>query len=154
MDPRPISSPNLASIQAKYLARSPLLRLANQRFLQTVQSLAQGLAAERWLDVGCGEGLVFELLTACLPGRGQGVDVDPARVAEARRRLPGAPLVVGDAHHLPFPDGAFDLVVMLELLEHVGDPRQAVAEAHRLTSRYLLASVPHEPWWRLANMRA
>jgi|Deesub1362A_J573_1020465.scaffolds.fasta_scaffold00927_2 ubiquinone/menaquinone biosynthesis C-methylase UbiE len=152
MDPRPTSSPNLAAYQAKYRERNPLLRYANQRFLQTAQAMVQGLQVRRWLDVGCGEGVVFSRLQRSLPGQGMGLDVDPARVAQAREGLPEARLAVGDAHHLPFPDGAFDLVVMLEILEHVGDPARAVSEAQRVCSRYLLASVPHEPWWRLANM--
>jgi hypothetical protein len=41
---------------------------------------------------------------------------------------------------------------MLEVLEHVERPDQALHEAHRVTTRYLLASVPHEPWWRLGNL--
>lgn len=40
--------------------------------------------------------------------------------------------VVGDAHHLPFADGAFDAVVTFNTFEHLHDPRRAAAEVHRV----------------------
>ena len=53
---------------------------------------------------------------------------------------------------LPFRSGAFDLVVACEVLEHVDDPRRALEELLRVTSRFALLSVPHEPWWRVLNV--
>jgi SAM-dependent methyltransferase len=40
--------------------------------------------------------------------------------------------VVGDAHHLPFPENSFDGVVCETLLEHVLEPEQVIAEMHRV----------------------
>ena len=37
-----------------------------------------------------------------------------------------------DAHDLPFPDGSFNLVIAVAVLEHVTDPQACVAEAHRV----------------------
>jgi len=38
----------------------------------------------------------------------------------------------GDARHLPFPDNTFGAVVALYMLYHLSDPREAVAESHRV----------------------
>lgn len=42
------------------------------------------------------------------------------------------PTVVADAHHLPFRDGTFDVVIARALLEHVEDEQMVVAEASRV----------------------
>ncbi|PZW46766.1 methyltransferase family protein [Humitalea rosea] len=39
---------------------------------------------------------------------------------------------IADAHGLPFPDGVFDLVVAVAVLEHVADPARCVAEIWRV----------------------
>ncbi|MHB8189296.1 MAG: class I SAM-dependent methyltransferase [Ferrimicrobium sp.] len=49
-----------------------------------------------------------------------------------------------DAHRLPFLDGAFDVVVISEVIEHVADPARVLAECGRVTaaSGRLVCSVP------------
>lgn len=39
---------------------------------------------------------------------------------------------IADAHDLPFPDGGFDLVIAVAVLEHVADPQRCVAEMRRV----------------------
>jgi SAM-dependent methyltransferase len=53
---------------------------------------------------------------------------------------------------LPYPDRAFDVVVATEVLEHLHDPSGAVRELLRVARKAVILTVPHEPWWRLANM--
>ncbi len=54
------------------------------------------------------------------------------------------PHVVGDAAALPFKPTSVDAIVMCEILEHLADPRQALAEAHRAlrAGGLLVGSVP------------
>jgi SAM-dependent methyltransferase len=51
---------------------------------------------------------------------------------------------VADAVRLPFPSGSVDAVLMCEILEHLPDPRRALAEAHRVlcAGGTLCGSVP------------
>ncbi len=146
------SSQNLAAIQTKYTDRSPLVRFANRRFHETIYSLVTEVSFESALDAGSGEGVILASLEGQTSADLVGLDIDHARLLEARTRLPKAPLVRGNLQRLPFPDDSFDLVLCLEVLEHVGQPSLAVRELHRVTRRYLLASVPNEPWWRIGNM--
>ena len=102
-----------------------------------------------------GEGEVTTLVRA--PGtfdaRVVGVDLpDVDLAAEWRKR--GLTGVFADISRLPFPSRQFDLVLGIEVLEHVPDPAAALAELDRLCRGELVVSVPREPVWRVANLRA
>ncbi len=60
----------------------------------------------------------------------------------------------GDGTALPFADDAFDLVLAIEVLEHVPGPDAALRELSRVCSGTLIASVPLEPIWRAGNLAA
>ena len=51
-----------------------------------------------------------------------------------------------------FPDRSFDLAAAIEVLEHVPDPEDTLAEMARVAARHLLVSVPREPLWRGLNL--
>src|SRR4051812_26994059 len=70
------------------------------------------------LDAGCGRGwMLARLLAAGVPGaRLHGLDALPARVEAAQAAAPGATVHAGDVRSLPYPDGAFSLVVFLTVL--------------------------------------
>ena len=84
------------------------------------------------LDAGCGTGANLQLLGAA-GRRAVGVDLAPAAVTLARER--GARrLAVADVNQLPFPAGAFDLVLCADVFECVEvDERAALAELARVT---------------------
>jgi SAM-dependent methyltransferase len=93
--------------------------------------------AHRVLDIGCGDGtLTFQL--AQRSNRVWGVDDSllPLRLARGqfeRRPRRRAPLVTNaDARRLPFPDAAFDCVVLADVIEHIDAPEAVMNEAHRV----------------------
>ena len=91
----------------------------------------RGLApCARALDLGCGDGR----LTAELPAREVvGADVSRVALERARRRAPGLAWVELDPEQpLPFADGAFDLVLCAETLEHVRDVQGLLSEVRRV----------------------
>ncbi len=62
------------------------------------------------------------------------------------------PMFFGDVCRLPFADDSVDLVIGLEVLEHVPDTDRALAEIARVCSGTAVLSVPREPIWRLGNL--
>jgi SAM-dependent methyltransferase len=83
--------------------------------------LAQFTRVESALEVGTGVGN-FAPLLAERCDRYTGLEFDPAAAAEAAKRVGTAgQIVCGDARNLPFEPRTFDLVVCLEVLEHLGD---------------------------------
>lgn len=146
------SSENLAAYQAKYHDSSLIVRYANSRFFHTINTFVDSISPNRILDVGCGEGMVLEQLRKDLFVPSLGIDLDPDRIHLAKDQAGDIPFIIGNAQELPFGDNSIDLVMFLEVLEHVGEPDTVLQEALRVTSKYLLASVPNEPWWRLGNL--
>ena len=57
----------------------------------------------------------------------------------------------GDIYKLPYKSNSFDLVVCTEVLEHLENPKKALRELIRVSGKYILLSVPNEPFFRLSN---
>ena len=98
-------------------------------------------APGRILDVGAGRG-GFVLLARSRGHDACGLDLERAAAPVWRRR--SVPGVLGDAFAPPFRDGAFDIVRLKEIIEHVEDPR-ALVDAARILLRsdgYIIAHVP------------
>ena len=89
------------------------------------------------LDVGAGIGNWYAALRAILGPTVvyAGLDQSPAMVAALDQRFDGdraASCQLGDAQHLPWPDGAFDWVGLHFMLYHVPNIAGALAEADRV----------------------
>ncbi len=152
MDQERKSSENLALPQMKYHDRNPIVRYANQRFLSTIASFLRSIQFDSLLDAGCGEGVVLASIRNEVQARCYGLDLDYDRVHFAGKEMTSNNFVNGDAQRLPFSDSSFDLVLLLEVLEHVGHPERVLEEVHRVSGKYILLSVPNEPWWRVGNI--
>ncbi len=76
------------------------------------------------LDVGCGNGAFLDFVAGAHPeARRHGIEIDPARAAEARHRDPEARILEGDALvRIPAAEGPFDLITMWDVFEHVPAP--------------------------------
>ena len=103
-------------------------------------------ADARILEIGCGTGHNLEMLQGF--GRADGIEIDPAAREIAERRL-GRP--IGSA---PLPeltgveDGAYDMVALLDVLEHVEEDQAALVSIARKLKPggRILITVPAHPW--------
>jgi SAM-dependent methyltransferase len=104
----------------------------------TAATELRGIVSGRVLDIGCADRWVErELQPAC-----QYVGLD--HPATGRLMYGARPDLFADAARLPFADASMDVVVMLEVLEHLRFPREALAEAARVLrpGGRLLLSMP------------
>jgi SAM-dependent methyltransferase len=110
-------------------------RAGQERRFQMVRRWVE-LASKRVLDAGCGVGMYTAVFLRETPYV-FGIEVEGERAVEAREAcdLPAGRAGVSQAvgEHLPFPDGAFDVVFSHEVLEHVTDDQVCVAEMVRAT---------------------
>jgi ubiquinone/menaquinone biosynthesis C-methylase UbiE len=135
----------------KYASTNPVERRLMAGFLNRLEGSLPA-SPTTILEVGVGEGEVATRVARCCGGAFVvGVDLpDPALARHwADRRLPAA---FADVSALPFPDHGFDLVLAIEVLEHVGRPDDALREIVRVARADVVLSVPREPLWRAANM--
>lgn len=82
----------------------------------------------RVLDIGCGWG--FRFLKSIEPYIREGVGID-FKVPEIKTRKIETHAVMLDSD-LPFPDGSFDVVTMLAVLEHLDNPLKILNEISRI----------------------
>jgi 2-polyprenyl-3-methyl-5-hydroxy-6-metoxy-1,4-benzoquinol methylase len=139
----------------KYGSTNPVVRRLMNGFESTLDELWTKAAPESILDVGCGEGVLTEQWADKLgSGRIVGIDLDDPKLRAEweKRRRENLEYRVEDATRLSFADDEFDMATAIEVLEHVPEPEQTVAEMARVAKRWLLVSVPREPLWRGLNM--
>jgi SAM-dependent methyltransferase len=100
----------------------------------------------RLLDLGCGYHAT--LLRELLPRLEAGVGID-VKVSEEARRVPGLSFLEGriEEHLATIPSDRFDVVTLISVLEHLGEPLPVLEHCRRaLRGRgVLLINVP--TWW-------
>lgn len=104
---------------------------------------------ESVLDIGSGEGWLLAELGPLK--RRIGLDTDPEIVKRACDRYPECEYLHLDGSVLPFRDGEFDVAVLSDVIEHVGDENKqnVVDEALRVVrpGGRLVVTVPHQGIW-------
>lgn len=148
-----MTAPAASTNEAKYESGNPVLRALIARFQRRVVARLEGIAFDRVLDAGCGEGYLSRVLLDRFPGiELSGFDLSEAAVAAATRRCPEGSFRAGGLEDLAGFDGRFDLVICSEVLEHLADPGPALRLLAARAAGHVLLTVPWEPWFRLANL--
>lgn len=137
----------------KYQNTNRLQQYLLQRFLNKVGQMVADIPAQSVLDIGCAEGFVLNSLQEKYSHlQLTGIDVDQDAIARGRELFPRLHLQTGNGLQLDVPDNSYDLVLTLEIMEHLKQPELLLAEIRRVSKKHCLISVPHEPWFRLANL--
>jgi predicted TPR repeat methyltransferase len=93
--------------------------LQNARFVADEMPLSEG---QRVLDVGCGHGLLIDVLLERHTLDAYAFDQSPRAVEIVCQRHPQVTGTVGDIVEMAYPDNHFDAIACMEVLEHVSDP--------------------------------
>jgi SAM-dependent methyltransferase len=111
--------------------------------LRVLEDIAPADGFGRILDVGCGDGLFFPSLAAL--GEPEGVEPDASIVTDIGRSR-------GLIFQQPFdeaflPSHTYGLVLLLDVIEHLADPVEAMAQARRLLAPagHVVVTVPAFP---------
>jgi SAM-dependent methyltransferase len=85
------------------------------------------------LEIGCSSGFLLRELVAQLPGhRVFGADYTRQTLELLGRQLPHVPLMQFDLTQCPLPDDFVDVIVLLNVLEHIDDHEAAIAQLYRI----------------------
>lgn len=117
----------IALLRAENAVRNPWIA-------ETIQK--KGKKSCHILDVGCGGGLLANYL-ALQNHQVCGIDLSETSLAIAKRYdvTKTVEYKQASAYALPYPDGHFDVVTAMDLLEHVEDPKKVIAESARVLKK-------------------
>jgi ubiquinone/menaquinone biosynthesis C-methylase UbiE len=136
----------------KHKSKNPLKKFFINNFFNNVFSFIENLKIDSVLDVGCGEGFTLKAIKQKgISNKLIGIDSSMEAIALGKKENPSLDLRVGDIYNLKFKDKSFDLVISTEVLEHLEKPQDALRELARVSKKYILLSVPNEPWFNLFN---
>jgi ubiquinone/menaquinone biosynthesis C-methylase UbiE len=101
---------------------------------------------QRALDVGTGTGAGARTIRERFPTADiVGLDVSPAMIAEARRLVPDATFVEGDAAKLPFDDASFDLATHSNMIPFLDETARVLRPGG--WTLFAFSSGPETPIW-------
>ncbi|HET6603625.1 MAG TPA: class I SAM-dependent methyltransferase [Xanthomonadaceae bacterium] len=127
------------------------------RFFTAVGDLVRAArvpAGARVLEAGCGAGYSTQRIRAMLPDATDllACEIESAHASAAQARNPAVAVTQASIYAAPHPDRSFDLVLLLEVLEHLHDPHACLRELHRISRGRVIVSTPREPLWRALNL--
>lgn len=110
----------------------------------------------RAIEIGCGEGFSTQRIGRLLPAH---VTLEASEyvahmIPRAQANNPGVVITEESAYELKHADNSFDVVFLLEVLEHLDYPDKALAEIRRILKPggYLVLGVPREYLWCFLNL--
>ncbi|MEL6655774.1 MAG: methyltransferase domain-containing protein [Bacteroidota bacterium] len=130
----------------------PTYRNRHQFIRRCLRDITAAQPAEKMLNLGAGEG-DYDSMIASFGQHLVSCDLNEADVAYAREFNKGNDKItyqVENGLDLSFPDNHFDVIVCIEVIEHVGDPEQLLNEIQRVLKPggHLLMTFPRQsfPW--------
>ena len=156
------ATPELEDFAHKYTeeGQGKIGRKLLDGYFKGVSSLvdASGITTQpiKAIEIGCGEGFSTQRLRDMLPAS---VELSASEYVEnlvpkAQERNPGVTVIQESVYETTHADNSFDLIFLLEVLEHLDYPDKALAELARILKPdgYLVLGVPREPLWCSLNM--
>ena len=128
-------------------------RLANFA-LGWLDSISRNSQCRRYLDVGCGNGFITELVAPSFD-EVVGIDMEEQRLEDFRAHVKGKPnfqILLMSAARIEFPSEFFPFITAFEVLEHVLDLDASVREMVRVCRQggVIVVSVP-QVWFPFEN---
>ena len=151
MNNSPIIQPE-GNYYPKYTSENFLVKKIMGGFFSSINSLIRTIPFSSMLDVGCGEGFISSYISQNYLVTIDAFDSSEKTIMEAKKAFPNINFFVESIYTNKIKSGTYDLVICMEVLEHLHDPDEGLSELFRLTKDYVLVSVPNEPIWRISNM--
>jgi 2-polyprenyl-3-methyl-5-hydroxy-6-metoxy-1,4-benzoquinol methylase len=137
----------------KYESKNPLVMWMTKKYLTDLTCILIPVKAEirSAYEIGCGEGYVTHHIHAMgIPIAGS--DVSSRIIEIAKKKYPDIHFSVLSIYDVGTLPTNYDLIVANEVFEHLSHPDRAIEEVKKMTKKYILISVPHEPYFRMANI--
>jgi len=130
--------------EGKYKRADKLEKALLRKLLNTLPH------AESLLEVGCGTAH-FTRWFESLGLECYGLDLSHLMLKEAKNLWPNKTLLRGESAHLPFKDGAFDIVSFIACMEYMPNPAKVLSEAARVARKGIILGLMNK--WSLPTIR-
>lgn len=137
----------------KYESKNPLVNIVMQKYFKDLCDILTPIKNEitTSLDIGCGEGYVTQYVKN-LGISIEGADVSESIIEIAKYLHPDVPFHMKSIYDLSHSNKTYDLVMAVEVLEHLNNPKEALNELKMASNKYVFISVPNEPFFRSCNI--
>lgn len=136
----------------KHTSKNPIQQFLINNFYNSLLKVVTPLYVKNVLDAGCGEGFSLNKLKENNIGEElEGIDYSKKAISFGKNLFPHLSLKIGSIYDLPYKDNTFDIVLGTEVLEHLENPKKALQEILRVSKKYILVSVPNEPFFMIGN---
>lgn len=137
----------------KYNSSNAIEKILVKGFIDRLNGFVSEITPKTVLDIGSGEGYVDSVLRKNFP-EAHIVSTDITDEHISKSSIAGGELifVINSLPALCFKKESFDLVLAIEVLEHLEEPAAAVESIFEATKRHAIITVPDEPLWSLMNM--
>ncbi len=126
----------------------PLAHASLHNVERCLRQAITGLESPCVLEVGCGSGTVLAALRGRFPNvNWVGIEYAEPAIARLALRFSGIPFLLADIQRCPLADGLFDVIICLNVLEHLENDTLALTELRRLLQPggHLILEVPAAP---------
>lgn len=143
----------VSSNEKKYQTSNPVVQFLIRRFISNLMTEINRIGPGKILDFGCGEGLIAQaVLRENSAVSYTGYDISGEAVERARARNPNAQFHCVDLLEPNSALGFGDLVICLEVLEHLTHPEVLLHQIRRAAADMAILSVPWEPFFRIGSL--
>lgn len=146
-----------SDVAIKYNSKNYIVRKLMANYTKMFNYLISGIEdVNNIIEVGAGEGFWSMDLAMKFPDT-EIVSSDISNTEYSTRKenlqdFNNIRVIKADATNLEFENEYFDLVICLEVLEHIPNYEKALSEIFRINKKFALFSVPNEPIWSFLNL--
>lgn len=117
----------------KGIKKNILQRIWHTKKFSTLKSIIDSKISNNILDVGCASGSFTNNISNIFPNSTiTGIDIYSSAIEYGKKKYPHINFILADAHHIPFEDNRFDLVICYETIEHLTNPLEVLREMRRV----------------------
>jgi ubiquinone/menaquinone biosynthesis C-methylase UbiE len=102
------------------------------------------------LDIGCGTGYITDIINRSMNANIICCDMNSNCISFAKTQF-HLETIIADISNLPFKNSSFDMVLAIEIIEHLPDLESAINEMKRVTKKNVIITVPNDPYFMIAN---
>lgn len=143
----------IGNIEDKENLKNPISRQLVKKFDNTLLGFLKGINPNSLHEIGCGEGRLTRLIASHFTIPILATDFSKEIIEHNRaNEIVDVQFVQKNIYDLTAPEDYADVVICCEVLEHLENPKNALAVLKRLKANHYVFSVPREPVWRFLNV--